>query len=305
MFHLRRAPVLAAAAVVLTGCSHRPGISKQALSPPRGSIAPRDVRISGGSAADRAAVARVLRGFGRSEVRRVVIRGPVSGPHCDGAAFDVTVLPEHGQDQRGWWEAQVLSASFGRVRGRPVCALSTRRGVSGVDLREGPGMPSYSYAAVPVAELTRRVRAAARSADLRFVAIAFHRPARLVPEIVLVARDPSDFDQRMGRVERRLFPLTRHLDAYYIAVRNPCGKTIWSAAGSNATGAGGAGGSRSALDLPVRRRHHPALPKPPRDSRLTLPVGSSAPSGRSGCRRRSPARTAPIRGEAAGPPPRR
>jgi len=39
-------------------------------------------------------------------------------------------------------------------------------------------------------------------------------------------------------------PLTRHLDAYYIAVRNPSGKTIWSSAVSNATAAGGAGADR-------------------------------------------------------------
>ena len=304
MFHLRRAPVLAAAAVVLTGWSHAPGISKQALSPPRGSIAPRDVRISGGSAADRAAVARVLRGFGRSEVRRVVIRGPVTGPHCDGAWLEVSIVPAEGQDQRGWWDAQVLSGSFGRVRGRPVCAISTRSSRSSVALRDGPGMPTYRYAAVPVAELAREIRTAARSADLRLVTIVVHRPARLVPEIVLVARDPTDFEERMHRFERRLFPP----DAASRRLLHRRAQPVWEddlVLGGVERHGRRRGGSRSALDLPLRRPAQLALPQPPRDSRLTLPVSDSAPSGRSGCRRRSRARTAPIRGEAAGPPPRR
>src|SRR5205085_8055226 len=88
------------------------------------------------------------------------------------------------------------------------------------------------------------VRAAVRGLGLRVVAIVAHRPARLVPEIVLLARDPVRFEARINRFTRRLFPVWAHLDGSYIAVRNPCGAPVWFAANSNASAAGSTGADR-------------------------------------------------------------
>jgi len=96
-------------AVLVVGCSHGSRASKSSLGLPVGSVAPAAVRVVGGSASGRAAVRRILRGFGRSEILRVRI-GAESGPgDCHGTTLEVTTTgPVPGSD-RGWWEAQVVT----------------------------------------------------------------------------------------------------------------------------------------------------------------------------------------------------
>jgi hypothetical protein len=185
----------------------------------------------------------VLRGFGPSEVVRLLIDDGY-GSHCDGTRLHFTVRRDRGISNRSWWDAQVVAGAFKRVRGHPVCAISIREGRGGVDLAEGPSELQYAVRQYPLAEIDRRVRAAVRGLDLQVVAIVPHRPARLVPEIVLLAREPSRFEERINRFTRRFFPAWAHLDASYIAVRNPCGKSVWFAANSNATAAGSTGADR-------------------------------------------------------------
>jgi hypothetical protein len=243
VFEVRTATWVAVLAFVVAGCSHRPGVDPRALASPRGSIAPLAVDVVGGNSADRSAVDHVLRGFGKSEVLRLAIAEGY-GPQCDGTRLHFTVRPDVGVAARGWWDAQVVAGAFARARGRPVCVISIRTGRGGVDLASGPGVPEYGARRFTQAEIDRAVRMAVRGLSLSVVAVVPHRPARLVPEVVLLTRDPTHFEQRMDRFDRRLSPLWVHLDASYIAVRNPCGKPVWFAANSNATAAGSVGADR-------------------------------------------------------------
>jgi len=192
----------------------------------------------GGTASKRASLRKIVRGFGRSDLLEVQIRLDSDPPPCSDA-LDFSTRKESQGSDRGWWEPQVVAGAFMRLRGRPICSLSVREGRSGAYEGGGLGVGELPRASPTSDEVRRAVRAAAGSAHLRLVTIVDHRPVRLTPEIILLARDPHAFERRMDTFQRAFFPTMRRLDAFYVEVRSACGNPVWLVAGSTATGAGG------------------------------------------------------------------
>jgi len=224
------------------GCSHAAKLGSVALTRPHGAIQSSVVRITGGTTTKRRLLRTILRGFGPSEIVSVQIRLD-TGLHCHDA-LDITTRKEVRGSDRAWWDAQVVTGALTRLRRGPVCSLSVRQGSSGEFMGDGPGVGESPRKAPSRDAIQRAASAAAGAAKLRLVAIAFRRPVRIVPEIVLVARDRHDFEHRMDTFQRAFFPMMRHLDAFYVEVRSACGNPVWFVAGSTVTGAGGTWANR-------------------------------------------------------------
>ncbi|SRR5712691_280472 len=126
-----------------------------------------------------------------------------------------------------------------RVRHARVCALTVREGPSAQALGDGPGVGRLPKTTASPSQVAEAARAAAAAAHLQLLGVVVHRPTRITPEIVLLARDPNAFQARVDRFEEQLLPMFRRLDAAYVEVRDSCGKAVWFSAESSATGAGG------------------------------------------------------------------
>jgi hypothetical protein len=169
---------------------------------------------------------------------RVAIRTDAGSNGCSGPGFDVTALKRSPGSGMGWWETQALAGAYQRATGRRVCSLTLREGGGSPVLGVGPGTGQLPGSTLSGQAVARVVRRAASRARLQIVAIVFHKPANITPEVVLLARDPRNFEDRVTSFQAAFEPTFKRLDAAYVAVRDTCGEPVWYSGGSIVTGGG-------------------------------------------------------------------
>ncbi len=218
--------------------------------------APRSPQITGGTAAQRTLLRRIVRAMRPTQITHLTIEAaspqwhPIRAGDVALMAMVAPVAPHH-ENTLGEWESMVVGGAF---RDRSA-ALGLPRVVVVGNPREsgrvtgGPHPPAQPAAGM--AGYRTRVTAAAAASGARLIAVRVGVPDGYSAVVALQVTDPAAFLQhRLGPLNGRLERLTS--DGTFIALYLPDGRPLYSEGGSTRLdgGLGGPAAPRYASCIP-------------------------------------------------------
>jgi hypothetical protein len=224
-----RVPIASSPAVAPTGLA------------PRSQPASR-VRISGGTAVERATLRRIVHGLGWTAIRSIAITPLTTRPAGSAFTYTIAVPDRSGASSailgsQAGWEAAMVGESYAalarrmadlpRLTHQAFHAIDTRGdmidgwGGVGTDYRGRLGSPLGQHA------ITIRVHRAARLARFQLQSLTFVHPYVTLPVIVLSTEDHRRLEQRLATFMGHVLDL-HHPNLAYVRLDTTCGTPIFA-----------------------------------------------------------------------------
>jgi hypothetical protein len=199
--------------------------------------------ITGGSAAERRLLARIVRAMGTTEIRKLTVSpAPQSWHPVKPGDVQLTAtlaqLPGHGENSRGEWEGWIVGGAF-RDRSAALGLPRVLVVISGDGDRVSPPNSPLLPPADParLAAFRRRVEQALQDVDGRVVALRTGMPDGYSIDVTLRVRDPVRFLRRqLDPLEGRLQAL--HGDGLFVQLMERDGRQLYTFGTSLRLGSG-------------------------------------------------------------------